>query len=84
MLGPRGDDEGFDVLIRILHVAENAPAPRTVATSNPSMLTNRFKELRGLFCSNLIFDGDKDWAKVVVCRQGMVVGSGQSPVTPRS
>jgi hypothetical protein len=49
MLGPGSDDEGFDKPIRILHVTVNAPAPCTVATSNPSMLTNRCKELCGFF-----------------------------------
>jgi hypothetical protein len=82
MLGPGGDNEGFDVPIRILHVAENAPAPRAVATPNPSMLTNRCEELRGFFCSNLIFDSDKDGPKVVVCREGLILGGGQSPVIP--
>jgi hypothetical protein len=84
MLGPGGDDEGFNVLIRILHAAENAPAPRAVATSNPSILTNRCEELRGFFCSNLIFDSDKHWAKVVVYREGAFVSNGQSLVIPGS
>jgi hypothetical protein len=40
---------------------------------NPRMLTNRFEKFRGLFWSNLVFDRDQHWAKVVVCRQGAVL-----------
>lgn len=58
------------------------PAPRAVATPNLSKLTNRCEELRGFFCSNLIFDSDKDGARVVVCWDGLILGGGQSPVIP--
>src|SRR5215510_13121905 len=84
MLGPGSDDEGFDEPICILHVTENVPTPRTVATSNSSMFTDRCKELRGFFRCNLIFDGDKHWTEVVVRRQDLVLGGWQSPVIPGS
>src|SRR5947208_2037166 len=82
MLRPRGNDEGFDIAICILHVAEDSPPLCAVAASNPSPLPNRFEELSGFFCSDLIFDGDQHWAKTVVCRQGAVLRRGQGPMIP--
>jgi hypothetical protein len=66
MLIPRGNDEGFDVPIRILRVTEDAPLSGAVAAANPSILANRLEKIRCLVRSNFIFDGDQDWPKISI------------------
>jgi len=55
MLRPGGDDEGFDVPMCILQVAEDAPPSCTVAASNPFILAHRFEKIGRLRWSDFVF-----------------------------
>ena len=78
---PGNNKEGFEVAVRILHIAKHTPLVCAVATTNALVPVHRLKKSQVLLRIYIVFDGD-EYRTGIDGRINFVLNSGEPPVHP--